>query len=108
MSLIVADGAEQLKGRLEVFANLTDRSQVTASIAVVGCTPHGDDILVGKVVLVPFVDQLMRASDQGEIVDMAEFIRYTITEQPTWEKENVSGLPIKYQLYIGSYLLHEG
>lgn len=80
MSLIVADGAEQLKGGLEVLTNLTDRSQVTTSIAVVGCTPHGDDVLVGKVVFVSFVDQLMCASDQGEIVDVAEFIGYTITE----------------------------
>lgn len=80
MPLIVADSTEQLEGGLEVFANLTDRGQVAASVAVVGGTPHGDDILVGEVVLVTLVHQLVRASDQREIVDMAEFIGHSVTK----------------------------
>lgn len=83
MPLIVADGTEQLESGFQVFTNFTDRGQVTTPVTVIGGTPHGDDVLVGEVVFVSFVHQLMRASDQGEIVDMAEFISYAVTKQPT-------------------------
>ena len=80
MPLIVADGTEQLERGFQVFANLTDGGQVTAPVTVIWGTPYCDHILVGEVVFVSFVHQLMRASDQGEIVDMTEFVSYAVTK----------------------------
>lgn len=80
MPLVVTDSAEQLEGGLEIVSDLTDRSQIATSVAVVGSTPHGDDVLVGEVIFIALVHQLMGASNQREVVDMAELVRYSITE----------------------------
>ena len=65
MSLVVADGAEQLEGWFEVFAYFADGGEIAAAVAVVGGTPDGHHVLVLKVVFVAFVDELMCACDQG-------------------------------------------
>jgi len=80
MPLVVTNSAEQLEGGLEIGSNLTYGSQIATSVAVVGSTPHGDHILVGEVILIALVHQLMSASNQRKIVDMAELVRYSITE----------------------------
>lgn len=80
MPLVVTDSAEQLEGGLEIVSDLTDRGQIATSVAVVGSAPHGDDVLVGEVIFIALVHQLMGASNQREIVDMAELVRYSIPE----------------------------
>ena len=64
MSLIIADCTEQLECGFEILSDFTDRGQVSASVAVIWCTPHCDNILIVKVVFVALVDQLMSARDQ--------------------------------------------
>lgn len=87
MPLIIADRAEQLESRFEIISNLTDGSQIAASVAVIRRAPHGDDVLVGEMVLVAFVHQLVCAGNQREVVDMAELISHSIAEQPSYIKE---------------------
>lgn len=80
MSLIVADCTEQLECGFKVVSNLTDGGQVTASVTIIRRTPDGHDVLVGEVVFVSLVDKLVSSSDQGEVIDVTEFISYTISE----------------------------
>lgn len=83
MSLVVTDCTEQLERRLEIFSNLTDRSQVATPVAVVGGTPHGHDVLVGEMVFVALVHQLMGTGNQGEVIDMAELVSHSVTKEPS-------------------------
>ena len=86
VSLIVADGAEELESRFEVISNLANGGQVTTSVAVVWGTPDSHDVLVGEVILISFVDQLVGARDEGKIVNMAKFIGNSISKQPACEQ----------------------
>lgn len=81
--LVIADCTKQLEGRVEVFADLTHRRQVTAAVTVVGRTPNRHHILIVEVIFVPFVNQLMCTSNQGKVVDMAELIGHSVSEKPS-------------------------
>ena len=59
-----------------VFAYGEDRCHITASVAVVGCGPDSDELLVEHV-LVTLLDELVRAGDQAKRVDMVE-LRMTL------------------------------
>lgn len=83
MPLVVTNCTKQLEGRVEVFADLTHRRQVTAAVTVVGRTPDRHHILVVEVIFVSFVNQLMCTSNQGKVVDMAELIGYSVSEKPS-------------------------
>jgi hypothetical protein len=80
MSLVIANCTKQLECGFEILSDFTDRGQVSASVAVIWRTPHGDHILVVKVVFVALVDQLMSACDQREIINMAELIGHSVSE----------------------------
>lgn len=56
--------AEDSKIRLEVLAQGHDRSYVATSITVVRRGPDGNDVLIFEMVLVAFVDELVRACDE--------------------------------------------
>lgn len=81
--LVVADCTEQFECGLEVVPDLANGGKIATAIAVVGGTPDSHDILVGKMVFISLVDQLMRSSDQGKVVNMAELIRHAISEKPS-------------------------
>lgn len=55
MPLVIADCTKQLEGGFEILSDFTDRGQVSASVAVIRRTPHGDNILVVKVVFIALV-----------------------------------------------------
>lgn len=82
MALVVGDGAEQLERRLEVLADLAHGRQVAAPVAVVRGAPDRDDVLVLEVVLVALVDELVRAGDEREVVDVAELLCDFVAEEP--------------------------
>lgn len=105
MPLVVADRAEQLEGWFEVVSNLTDGSQVAASVTIVRRAPHGDDVLVGEMVFVALVHQLVCAGNQGEVVDVAELIGHSITKQPSCIKMSV--LTPRLSGRMGSHLHRE-
>jgi hypothetical protein len=48
-----------LEFRLQILAQVHDRRDVSAAVAVVGRGPDGDDVFVLEVVLVAFVDKLV-------------------------------------------------
>lgn len=83
MSLIIAHSTEQFEGGFQVLPNLAHRGQVAAAITIIGGTPHSHHILIIEVVFVTLVHQLMGACNQGEIVDVAEFVRHAIAKEPT-------------------------
>lgn len=56
MSLVVADGAEELEGWFKVFAYFADGSEIAAAVAVVRGTPDGHHVLVLEMVFITFVD----------------------------------------------------
>lgn len=85
--LIITHGAEQLKGGLEVVSDLADGCQVTTPVAVVGRTPDGDHVLVGKMIFISLVHELMSSCNQRQVVDMTELIGHTITEKPSYKRE---------------------
>jgi hypothetical protein len=61
---MVWHSGENLKLWLEVLAQIHNGSNVSAAVAVVGCRPDGDNILVLEMIFVAFVDQLMSAGDE--------------------------------------------
>lgn len=65
MPLVVGDSTEQLECGLQVLADLAHRRQVSAAVAVVGCTPDGYHVVVVEVVLVALVYELVGSRDQG-------------------------------------------
>lgn len=91
MSHILPDSPKQLKRRLQILLHLTYRRQIPASVAVVRSTPYRCDVLVLEVVFVAFVDELVGSGDEGEVVYVAEFVRYFVAEEPACIEFLVSG-----------------
>lgn len=69
---MVRNSREDLELRLEILTEIHDRSNIAAAVTVVGGGPDRHDILVFEMVLVAFVDQLMRSCNQLEAVDVVE------------------------------------
>ena len=69
---MVRHSREDLEIWLQILAQSHNRSYISASVAVVWSRPNSNYILGGEMVLVAFVDQLMRASDQLKVVDVVE------------------------------------
>ena len=82
-ALGVGDGAEQLRlSSVDVLED-HDGRDVPAAVAVVGRRPHGHQLLVEHE-LVAFVDQLMRAADELQVVDVNKL------------KQNIKGALFSY------------
>ena len=69
---VVGHGAEDFEVWLQVLAESHDAGDVSATVAVVGSRPNCDNILRGEVVLVALVDELMRAGNELQVVDVVE------------------------------------
>lgn len=63
MSLIISHLREQLKAWLQILIDLADTSHIPTSVTVIRCAPDSDDVAFGEVVFIPFVDELVGASD---------------------------------------------
>jgi hypothetical protein len=57
-----------------VFVELEDGGDVSASVAVVGRRPNGDQNVIWEPVLVSFLNQLMGSGDQLEAVNSIELL----------------------------------
>lgn len=68
-ALGVGDSAEQLRFLSVHVLKDHDGGDVPTAVAVVGCRPHGHQLLV-KHELVAFVDQLMCSADELQVVDV--------------------------------------
>jgi len=80
--LLIADGVEDFEVALHLFVDVEDGPDVTASVAVVGCGPHGDEVLILEPVSEAVHDELMGAGDHFEVVDVVEFGRDTGSKEP--------------------------
>jgi hypothetical protein len=69
---MIGHGGEDLELGLEVFAQIHNGGDVAAAVAVVGCGPDRHDVLVFEVVFVAFVDELVRARNELQAVDVVE------------------------------------
>ena len=74
---MIRHSGENLEFRLQVFTQGHDGSDIAASVAVVGCRPHGHHVLGGEMIFVAFVDELVRAGDEVEVVYVVELLNHT-------------------------------
>lgn len=81
-SLTIRDSVEDLKVPREVGIEGQDRSDVAASVAVVGRRPHGHQVLLGEHELVALLHQLMRSANQLQLVDTHKLVGGVGTKQP--------------------------
>lgn len=86
---------ENLEASSELFVECEDRSQITATIAVIGSTPHGNEILGRIVELVAFLNELMCSADEFELVDVVKLGCDARSKKPTSaSRTNSPGLNI--------------
>ena len=99
-------GVEDFEVALHVFANVQDRGNVTATVAVVWCRPHRHEIGVLEPVFKAIHHKLMSPGHKLEVVDMVEFGSNLGTEEPagtTWGDS-----PGVYVFGIGPHEVGEG
>lgn len=65
---------KDLKFRLQILRKIHDTRDIATAVAIIRRGPHGNDVLVFEVVLVAFVDKLVCAGDEGEVVDVVELV----------------------------------
>lgn len=74
MSLVAGYGREEFKGRLQVLPDLAHGRHIRTTVAVIWRAPYCHHVLIVEMILVSFIDELMRTRDKCEVVDLAEFI----------------------------------
>lgn len=105
-ALLIADGVEDFEVALHLFVDVEDGSDVTASVAVVWCGPHGDEVLILEPVSEAVHDELMSAGDHFKIVDVVKFGRDTGSEEPASASWGES--PSLDLLWVGPHEVAEG
>lgn len=73
MDLVLRRCVENVKEACEVVTNLEDRSHVTASVTVVGGTPHCAEFVIEQH-LVSFLAELMGPKDMRHAIDIQELV----------------------------------
>ena len=73
---------ENVESFIQIFVHIQNRSNVTASIAVVWSRPDCDEVLVFEPILESIHDKLMRSGNQGDVVDVIEFGGHLAAEEP--------------------------
>lgn len=74
---------ENVESFIQIFVHIQNRSNVTASVAVVWSRPDCDEVLVFEPILESIHDKLMRSGNQGDVVDVIEFSCDFRAEQPS-------------------------
>ena len=69
---MIWDSTKDLEIRIQILSQRHDTRDIAAPVAVVRRGPHSHDVLRGEVVFVAFVDELMGASDELEVVYVVE------------------------------------
>ena len=70
---MVWDAVEDFELFLHGIRHLQNGGNVCTSVAVVGGRPDSNQVFVWEVVLISFLDELMRSGDQANAVDLTEF-----------------------------------
>mmetsp|Transcript_7045 Transcript_7045/g.18173 ORF Transcript_7045/g.18173 Transcript_7045/m.18173 type:complete len:311 (+) Transcript_7045:154-1086(+) len=79
---LVRRRVEDLEVPLETFVQLQHARNVSAPVAIVGCTPDSDELVVEEP-LVALHDELVRPGDEGQPVDVVELLADVPTKQIT-------------------------
>jgi hypothetical protein len=69
---LALNGVENIELLVKLFRNVENRSNVTASVAVVRRGPHCNEIAVLEPVLKPIHNKLVSSCNQLQIIDMIE------------------------------------
>lgn len=69
--LVLGHGVEDLEVAVQALVECHDRRDVAAAVAVVGCGPHGDELLIEHE-LVTLLHELMSTRHQVEAVVLQE------------------------------------
>ena len=80
---LISQGVEGLERVLEFVVHVENRGDVTASVAVVGSGPDGDEVLVLEPELVTIHNELMGTRNQVDVVDVIEFRSDLGSEEPS-------------------------
>ena len=87
LGLLIGHGLKDLKAVAiddALISDLHDRGHVAAAVAVVGRAPDGHEaVLRAEHELVALLDELMRAGDERDAVDVVELARDRRAEQPS-------------------------
>ena len=67
---------EDLEVALQLVVDVEDGGHITATVAVVGCGPHGNQVGVLEPVLEAVHDELMSTSHKLQVVDVVELGRH--------------------------------
>lgn len=79
----ITDSVEDLEATLQVIVNVQDRSNITASVAVVRCRPDGHQIAILEPVLESIHDKLVSTSHQIDVINVVKLAGHLGSEQPT-------------------------
>jgi hypothetical protein len=104
--LLIANGVEDVKVTFHLLVDVENRRDVSASVAVVGCGPDGDEVLVLEPVSEAVHHELMGAGDQLKVVDVVEFGSDTGSEEPASASWGES--PSLNLFWIGPHEVAEG
>lgn len=74
---------ENVESFFQFLIDVQNRGNVSTSVAIIRCRPDCNEILVSEPVLKAIHHKLMGSSNQGNIVDMIEFLSYLWSEQPS-------------------------
>mmetsp|Transcript_2693 Transcript_2693/g.4548 ORF Transcript_2693/g.4548 Transcript_2693/m.4548 type:complete len:300 (-) Transcript_2693:74-973(-) len=79
---LVSQGVEDVERLVQLLVHVEDGGDVSASVAVVGRGPDGNQVLVSEPVLETVHDQLMGSGDQVDVVDVVEFLSDLRAKEP--------------------------
>jgi hypothetical protein len=100
---------EDLEVVLDLFINLHDRGDVTASVAVVRSRPDGDEVRILKPEFKSVHDQLMGTGNHIQSVNVVEFRGNLRAEKPSsTTRRNSPGVNIirvrPHEITVGSFV----
>ncbi|GMF86772.1 unnamed protein product [Aspergillus oryzae] len=97
MGIVLRGCVEDVEKPLAGIANFEDARKITASIAVVRCTPHGTEPVIVEN-LIPLLTQLVRPQNMGHAIDFEEFpdnLRTECIPSSPWRKGELISFGIR-------------
>jgi len=104
-AFVIGNRLEGLEITLQLVVKMQNRSNVTATVAIVGGRPHSDELVVEHV-LVTLLHKLMRTADKLKLVGLNEVSGDAGAEQPT--STTRTDLPSFDFFRIGPHEIAEG
>ena len=80
---LISQSMENVEGSGQFVVDVQNRSDISASVAIVWCGPNSDEVLISKPVLESVHDKLMCSGDQRNVIDVIEFGGDLGSEEPS-------------------------